>query len=92
MGNMTAIGRVPAVMVPRSHRRMQRQVEAYLDGYVDHPGDAPVIEAHLRECWSCSGEAETLRLVKRSLARLAHRRPTDLGAARLRQWAELQLR
>ena len=66
---------------------MRRAVDAYVDGALP-PARAAVVEAHLDECWGCSGYAETLRLMKRSLRRLRDRRPTQLTVARLRRWAE----
>jgi anti-sigma factor RsiW len=74
-------------MLPTAHGRMRRAVDAYIDGELP-PGRAVVVEVHLDECWGCSGYAESVRLVKRSLRRLAQRRPSDLAVARLRRWAE----
>lgn len=74
-------------MLHAAHRRMRRAVAAYLDGELPFHAIAAV-EAHLDECWGCSGDAETLRLMKRSLRRLGERRPTDLAAERLRRWAD----
>jgi anti-sigma factor RsiW len=74
-------------MLHAAHRRMRRAVDAYLDGELS-PVRAAVVEAHLEECWGCSGYAETLRLMKRSLRRLAERGPGDLAVVRLRRWAE----
>lgn len=70
-----------------AHRRMQRAVGAYVDGELRSPTRITAVRAHLDECWGCSGYAETLRLLKRSLRGLATRQPTDLVAARLRRWA-----
>jgi anti-sigma factor RsiW len=67
--------------------RMRRDIDAYLDGELP-PARAALVEVHLDECWGCSGYAETLRLMKRSLRRLRDRRPTPLTVARLRRWAE----
>lgn len=78
-------------MIDVRHRRLRRQVEAYVDGYVTSPADAAVVRAHLKECWDCSGDADTLRLIKVSLRRLAKTQPTDLRSARIRQWAETAL-
>jgi anti-sigma factor RsiW len=74
-------------MLKSAHDRMRRATDAYLDGELP-PDGAAAVEAHLHECWGCSGYAETLRLMKRSLRRLRDRRPTELTAARLRRWAE----
>ena len=77
-------------MLHTAHGRMRRAVDAYLDGELP-PARAVAIEGHLDECWGCSGYADTVRLVKRSLQRLARRRPSDLAVARLRRWAEARL-
>jgi anti-sigma factor RsiW len=69
------------------HRRVRLAVDAYIDGELTR-GQAAAVEAHLDECWGCSGDVDTLRLVKRSLQRRAPRRPSDLAQARLRRWAE----
>lgn len=70
-----------------AHYRMRRAVDAYIDGELRTPERIAAVHAHLDQCWGCSGYAETLRLVKRSLRRLADRQPTDLTVARLRRWA-----
>ena len=69
-----------------NHRRLERALSAYLDGELDAAASANMT-AHLRDCWGCSGEAELLRLVKRSLRNLGHRHSDVLGAARLRRLA-----
>jgi anti-sigma factor RsiW len=74
-------------MLPSAHSRMRRAVDAYVDGELP-PARAAAVEAHLTDCWGCSGDAETLRLMKRSLRRLRHRGPSELTLARLRRWAE----
>jgi anti-sigma factor RsiW len=74
-------------MLSFGHRRVRRAVDAYVDGELTR-GQAAAVAAHLDECWGCSGDADTLRLVKRSLQRRATRRPSDLALARLRRWAE----
>jgi anti-sigma factor RsiW len=74
-------------MLPAGHRRMRRDLDAYVDGELPRVRVAAV-EGHLEDCWGCSGEAETLRLMKWSLRRLAARRPSDLALARLRRWVE----
>ena len=74
-------------MLSAAHRRVRRAVDAYVDGELTR-SQAAAVEAHLDECWGCSGEADTLRLMKRSLQRLAARSPSDLARARLRRWAE----
>ena len=70
-----------------AHRRMRHHVEAYVDGELRSPVRAAEVRAHVDDCWGCSGDAEALRLIKRSLHRLACCQPTDLAAARLRRWA-----
>ncbi|MGH9110918.1 MAG: zf-HC2 domain-containing protein [Acidimicrobiales bacterium] len=74
-------------MLSAGHRRVRRAVDAYVDGELAR-GQAAAVAAHLDNCWGCSGDADTLRLMKRSLQRLAARRPSDLARARLRRWAE----
>jgi anti-sigma factor RsiW len=71
-------------MGPLAHHRMKRAVAAYLDGELD-AADAVAVAMHLRECWRCSGEAEALRMIKRSL----RRRSGDdvLAVLRLRRFA-----
>lgn len=70
-----------------SHRRMRRNIVAYVDGELSDEALVTRVEQHLRECWMCSCDAETWRLLRCSLRRLAQRRPVDLGAVRLRRWA-----
>ena len=74
-------------MLHTAHGRMRRAVDAYIDGELS-PARAVTVEVHLDECWACSGYADTVRLMKRSLRRLAQRRPSELAVARLRRWAE----
>lgn len=69
-----------------AHRRMQRAVTAFVDGELDRKMQAAV-EAHLRECWDCSGDAELARMVKVSLRNLADRQRDALTAVRLRRFA-----
>jgi anti-sigma factor RsiW len=64
-------------MLHTSHGRMRRAVDAYIDDELP-PARAGAVAGHLDECWGCSGYADTVRLMKRSLRRLAHRRPNDL--------------
>jgi len=65
---------------------MRRAVSAYVDGELDEQHSARV-EAHLRECWGCSGDAELTRLVKRSLQNLGHRQRDTLAVVRLQRFA-----
>lgn len=69
-----------------AHRRMQRAVSAFVDGELDRGMEAAV-EAHLRECWDCSGDAELAHMVKVSLHHLADRERDALTAVRLRRFA-----
>jgi anti-sigma factor RsiW len=62
-------------------------VDASVDGELS-PARALAVEVHLDECWGCSGYADTVRLMKHSLRRLAERRPGELAVAQLRRWAE----
>jgi anti-sigma factor RsiW len=77
-------------MLSIAHGRMRRAIDAYVDGELP-PAQAGVVEVHLDDCWGCSGYADTVRLMKRSLQRLAQRRPSDLAVARLRRWAEAHM-
>jgi anti-sigma factor RsiW len=67
-----------------AHRRMRRAVSAYLDGELDGAA-AEAVSAHLRECWACSGDAELMRMVKKSLRDLASRHRDALTVMRLRR-------
>ena len=69
-----------------AHRRMQRAVTASVDGELD-AATAAAVEAHLRDCWDCSGDAELARMVKASLHNLADRERDALTAVRLRRFA-----
>jgi anti-sigma factor RsiW len=59
-------------------------VEAYVDGELDEP-TARAVRVHLRECWWCSADAETHRLVRATLRRRRDRTP-PLAVARLRRF------
>jgi hypothetical protein len=86
-GRQPGVDGFPGAMLDLAHRRMRRAVGAYLDGEPPPP-EAAAVAALLDECWSCSGDAEMRRLIKRSLHRIAAGRARDLAAARLRRWAE----
>ena len=59
-------------------------IEAYVDGELDGP-DARAVRTHLRECWWCSGDAQTHRLVRASLRRRGDGL-SSLPVARLRRF------
>jgi anti-sigma factor RsiW len=65
---------------------MRRAVSAFVDGELDDAA-AAVVEAHLRDCFDCSGDAELARLVKVSLRNLADRERDAVTAVRLRRFA-----
>lgn len=69
-----------------AHRRLQRAVSAFVDGEVD-AATATAVEAHLRDCFDCSGDAELARMAKVSLHNLADRQRDVLTAVRLRRFA-----
>lgn len=69
-----------------AHRRMQRAVTAFVDGELDAAA-AAAVEAHLRDCWDCSGDVELARMVKESLRHLADRDRDALTTHRLRRFA-----
>ncbi len=69
-----------------AHRRLKRALSAHLDGELDAAASA-VVAAHLRECWECSGDAELLRMVKRSLRNLRERQADRLATVRLYRFA-----
>lgn len=73
-------------MTRLAHRRMKRALSAYVDGELDAP-TSDAVAAHLRECWDCSGDAEIIRMVKRSLRTLGDRERDALGALRVRRFA-----
>jgi anti-sigma factor RsiW len=66
------------------HRRIRQAVSAYVDGELD-PVTATAVSAHLRRCWACSGEAELIRMIKRSLHSFASRRRDELAVMRLQR-------
>ncbi len=65
---------------------MQRAVTAFVDGELD-AATAALVEAHLRDCFDCSGDAELARMVKTSLQNLGQRQRDVLTTARLRRFA-----
>jgi anti-sigma factor RsiW len=66
------------------HLRLRTQVQAYVDGELDAPA-ARQVRIHLRECWWCSGDAQTHRLVRAALRRRRDH-VTSLPLARLRRF------
>lgn len=79
-------------MLTVEHRRMRRAIEAYVDGELSSPARIAAVRAHLDECWDCSSAAEALWLMKRSLRRLAQRRPSSIAVARLQRWIKETMR
>ena len=69
-----------------AHRRLQRAVSAFVDGELG-AAMAATVEAHLRDCFDCSGDVELARMVKASLHHLADCQRDVLTAARLRRFA-----
>jgi anti-sigma factor RsiW len=66
--------------------RLHSHVDAYVDGELT--GSKRLrMAAHLAACFTCSGTAETLRLIKHSLGTRPQRTPPDLAEARLRRYA-----
>jgi anti-sigma factor RsiW len=69
------------------HLRLRGSLEAYVDGELTGSRRAEVA-AHLACCWTCSGYAETLRLIKHSLRTGPRRAPVPLAEVRLRRFAD----
>lgn len=66
------------------HLRLRSRVPAFVDGELDE-STARAVRAHLRECWWCSADAQTHRLVRSTL----RRRRTEISSlpvARLRRF------
>ena len=66
------------------HLRLRSKVQAYVDGELDGP-TAGQVRAHLIQCWWCSGDAQTHRLVRVALRRRRDR-VASLPMARLRRF------
>ena len=75
-------------MLTLGHRRIRRKIEAYVDGELRSTRTVADVERHLDACWNCTGEADSLRLVKSSLRTIGGRRPADLSVVRLHGWIE----
>ncbi|NGO71360.1 anti-sigma factor family protein [Streptomyces boncukensis] len=85
-GGGTWLGRTGAGYRERlRHLRLRGSVEAYVDGELTGVRRARVAE-HLTACRACSGTAEALRLIKRSLRSAPDRAPEPLSAPRLRRY------
>jgi anti-sigma factor RsiW len=70
-----------------SHRRIPKDVEAFVDGEL--AGDAgEEVARHLSVCWECGVLVETLRLIKHALRQRTGTTPSPLAARRLRRFAE----
>lgn len=59
-------------------------MSAYVDGELE-PAQRGAVVCHLADCWDCSSDAETLRLMKHSLRRLGRRRAPELALRRLQR-------
>lgn len=69
------------------HRELSRLVQAYLDHELR--GDpAQRAAAHLQVCFDCSTDAETRRLVRHSLRRIAERSGPRPATARLCRYGQ----
>ncbi|WP_372595216.1 zf-HC2 domain-containing protein [Actinotalea sp.] len=68
------------------HRRLRRRLVPYLDGELD-AGPAGEVAAHLRDCWGCSGDAETNRLIRAALRHMGADGTVSLPVVRLQRFA-----
>ena len=50
------------------HLRVRTMLDAYVDDELGSH-DAALVSGHLRSCWWCSGDVQTLRLIKAALLR-----------------------
>jgi len=64
------------------HRRFCHDVGALVDGELD-PGRERQLRAHVRKCWTCSGTAELVALVRAALRRSRRNEPAPLAVHRL---------
>ncbi|THA27931.1 hypothetical protein E4198_23330 [Streptomyces sp. RKND-216] len=69
------------------HLRLRGLVEPYVDDQLAGTRGARFV-AHLARCWTCSEQAETLRLIKHSLRNGPQRGPVHLAEVRLRRFAD----
>ena len=69
------------------HREMRRLVQSYLDHELRGDSARRAV-MHLQDCFDCSTDAETRRLVRHSLRRIAERSGPRLAQARLRRYGE----
>ncbi len=53
-------------MIMLRHRRLRSMLDAFADDELE-PDAAQQVRAHLRTCWWCSGDVETLKLIKATL-------------------------
>lgn len=68
------------------HVRLRADVGACVDGELPAPR-LLAVAAHLRECWACSGDAETIRCVRAALRRHRTHAPAPLAVHRLTRFA-----
>lgn len=68
------------------HLRLRGDLGAYADGELIGGRRAPMA-AHLRCCWVCSGQLQTLLLIKASIRHSPHRAPIPLAEVRIRRYA-----
>lgn len=69
------------------HLRLRGFVESYVDGELTDTSRARFV-AHLARCWACSGQVETLQLIKHSLQTRPQRGPVPLAEIRIRRFAD----
>lgn len=74
------------MMNPLTHFRARRLVSAYVDGELE-PARAMLVAHHVARCWGCSGDAEVVRLLKRSLSGIVGQRRDALATLRLQRFA-----
>jgi anti-sigma factor RsiW len=67
------------------HLRSRSRLEAYLDEELD-THTRTMVARHVRECWFCSGDLQTLRLIRAALRRPIG--PPSLPVLRLHRFAQ----